>query len=358
MPENPVLIYGLFFIACLAFSLIINSFLLKFAKTLGIRNTSETIIRWSGTSKPSLGGISFFIIFLFSLIFVSFLFADDGNFFNLRTLGILLAVTVGFLLGLFDDAYNTRPLIKVFTQMICGVILIITGSYIQLFDSNLFNYALTLFWVVGMMNSINMLDNMDGITAVVSLGILVAILLGMFLGGGFENPLFIIVLATIASLIGFLHFNWHPSRMFMGDTGSQFLGILLAAFGINCLWNGMSFQTDVPALMRFFAVITLFALPIIDTTTVSFKRILRGSSPFVGGKDHTTHHLSYLGLNDRQVGWVFVGLSVVSIMLTLFLTNFISTWKMWHNFLYGGYFVGLLTVLFMIANMNKEKEKI
>ena len=358
MLENPVLTYGLFFIACLAFSLIINNFLLKFAKTLGIRNTSETIIRWSGTSKPSLGGISFFIIFLFSLIIVSFLFADDGNFFNLGTLGILLAVTAGFLLGLFDDAYNTRPLLKFFTQLICGVILIITGTYIQIFDNNFLNYLLTLFWVVGIMNSINMLDNMDGITTVVSTGILVAVFLGMFLVAGFENPLIVIVLGTIASLVGFLYYNWNPSRMFMGDTGSQFLGIILAAFGINCLWNGMSLQTEGPAIMRFFAVITLFALPIIDTTTVSIKRILRGSSPFVGGKDHTTHHLSYLGLTDRQVAWVFVFLSAVSIILTLFLTSFISTWKMWHNFLYAGYFTVLFAVLFVIANMNKEKENI
>ncbi|MBW6479669.1 MAG: undecaprenyl/decaprenyl-phosphate alpha-N-acetylglucosaminyl 1-phosphate transferase [Bacteroidales bacterium] len=356
MTENLPLVYGAFFIAALVFSLIINRFLLKFAKTLGIRNSGETIIRWSATSKPSLGGISFYIIFLFSVILISFIVPDGTDFFNLQSFGILGAVTVGFLLGLFDDAWNTRPWIKFFTQMICGVILIVTGTYIQIFESNFFNYLLTLFWVVGMMNSINMLDNMDGISSVVSFFILGALITGMILRDDLANPFLVITLGGMAALAGFLYYNWNPSKMFMGDTGSMFLGILLASLGINCLWNGNGITIDAPVMMRFFAVATIFALPIIDTTTVSIKRMARGSSPFVGGKDHTTHHLSYLGLTDGQVGWIFVGLSLISLILTVILTNFIPVWKIWHNFLYGGYFVVLFVILFVIANMNSEKE--
>jgi UDP-GlcNAc:undecaprenyl-phosphate GlcNAc-1-phosphate transferase len=356
MIENLPLIYGVFFILALVFSLVINRFLLKFAKTLGIRNTSETIIRWSPTSKPSLGGISFYIIFLFSIILISFLVPDGPDFFILKSLGILAAVTVGFLLGLFDDAYNTMPLVKFFTQVGCGAILIVTGTYIDIFNSQVLNNAITLFWVVGMMNSINMLDNMDGISSIVSFFILGAILVGMVLRNDFANPFIVIVIGGMAALAGFLFYNWHPSRMYMGDTGSMFLGVLLAAIGINCLWNGGGIAGEGPVIMRFFAVITIFALPIIDTTTVSIKRIARGSSPFVGGKDHTTHHFSYLGLTDGQVGWIFVGLSLISLILTVILTNFISIWKIWHNFLYGGYFVVLFVILFVIANMNKEKE--
>lgn len=356
MIENLPLIYGVFFILALVFSLVINRFLLKFAKTLGIRNTSETIIRWSPTSKPSLGGISFYIIFLFSIILISFLVPHGPDFFILKSLGILSAVTVGFLLGLFDDAYNTRPLIKFFTQVGCGVILIVTGTYIDIFNIQILNYALTLFWVVGMMNSINMLDNMDGISSIVSFFILSAILVGMIIRNDFGNPFIVIVIGGMAALTGFLFYNWNPSRMYMGDTGSMFLGVLLAAIGINYLWNGGGITGEGPAIMRIFSVITIFALPIIDTSTVSIKRIARGNSPFVGGKDHTTHHLSYLGLTDGQVGWIFVSLSLISLILTVILTNFIPVWKIWHNFLYGGYFLVLFIVLFVIANMNTEKE--
>jgi UDP-GlcNAc:undecaprenyl-phosphate/decaprenyl-phosphate GlcNAc-1-phosphate transferase len=355
MTQKTEIIYGVFFLASVIFALIINRFLLKFSKTLGIRDTSQTIIRWSSTLKPALGGISFYIVFLFSVVLISFIMPKETEFFNLRTLGLLVSVTVGFLLGLFDDAYNTRPWLKFFTQIMCGIILNITGSYINIFESQLLNYALTIFWVVGMMNSINMLDNMDGITTIVSISILGAILAGMIIRQEYANPLIIVVLGALASLAGFLYYNWNPSKMYMGDTGSQFLGVLLAVLGINCFWNGMGFIGDPNPWMRFISVAIIFALPIIDTTTVSIKRIARGSSPFIGGKDHTTHHISYLGLNDRQVGWIFVFLSLVSLVLTVIITHFIPVWHQSHTLGFGLYFVVLFGILFTIANMNKNR---
>ena len=355
MTKDLLIVYGIFFLTSVIFSILINRFLLKFSKTLGIRDTSQTIIRWSPTSKPALGGISFFIIFLLSISTISFVMPKEVDFFNLQTLGILVVVTIGFLLGLFDDAYNTRPWIKFFTQFLCGIILIATGSYIQIFNIQLLNYALTLLWVVGMMNSINMLDNMDGITSIVALSIFSAIFIGMAISGDWDNPLILIIIGTMAALTGFLYYNWNPSQMYMGDTGSQFLGILLASLSINCLWNGTGFVGESVPWMRFMAVAMAFALPIIDTSTVSIKRIANGKSPFIGGKDHTTHHLSYLGLTDRQVGIVFVFLSALSLILTVIITTFISLWKTLHTFGFGLYFAVLFGLLFTVANMNKEK---
>jgi UDP-GlcNAc:undecaprenyl-phosphate/decaprenyl-phosphate GlcNAc-1-phosphate transferase len=355
MKENLLTILGLFFLTSLLFSLLINRFLLKFSKTLGIRDTSQTIIRWSSTSKPSLGGITFYIIFLFSVVIISFVMPKETEFFNLSTMGLLVVVTVGFLLGLFDDAYNTRPLLKFFTQIMCGVILIVTGTSINIFENTLLNYALTIFWVVGMMNSINMLDNMDGITTIVSIGILLAILCGMIIRQEFGNPLIIIIIGALASLKGFLFYNWHPSKMYMGDTGSQFLGVLLAVVGISFFWNGAGFIGESTPWMRFISMATIFALPIIDTTTVSIKRLARGNSPFIGGKDHTTHHISYLGLNDRQVGLIFVLLTLISMVLTIIITHYIDVWQKSHTIGFGLYLILLFVILFAIANMNKDR---
>jgi len=355
MAENLPLVYVLFFVASLLFSLIINRFLLKFSRNLGIRNANETIIRWSSTSKPALGGISFFIIFLLSIVIISFLKPVADNFFNLQTLGFLVVVTIGFLTGLFDDAYNTHPWIKFFSQLMCGIILILTGTYINIFGNDLLNYALTIFWVVGMMNSINMLDNMDGITTIVSISIGVIILLEILLGNGLMNPFLIIVIGLIASLAGFLYYNWNPSKMYMGDTGSQFLGVLLASLGITFFWNGASFPGESTALMRFLSVAVVFALPIIDTTTVFYKRIARGQSPFVGGKDHTTHHLSYLGLSDRNVALLFVAISVMSVLMAITLTHYIREWRVMHHILFGSYFLVLFITLFTIGNLNKHR---
>ncbi|MFW5725622.1 MAG: MraY family glycosyltransferase [Bacteroidota bacterium] len=357
MTENLLFVYSLFFAASLAFSLVVNRFLLKFSRNLGIRNTGETIIRWSSTSKPALGGISFYIIFLFSIIIISFLHSGERGFFNLQTLGILVAVTIGFLAGLFDDAYNTRPWIKFFSQVLCGLILIFTGTYVEIFNNDLLNYGLTLFWVVGMMNSINMLDNMDGITTIVSMAIAVTIFAGLFLRNELQNPVLIIVLGLMAVLLAFLYYNWNPSKMYMGDTGSQFLGILLAVLGIMFYWNGQGFATESTAWMRFLSVAIIFALPIIDTTTVFYKRIAKGGSPFVGGKDHTTHHLSYLGLNDRGVAMIFAGISLVSFFMAVSLTHFISNYKVLHHIVFGAYFLVLFVFLFTVGNMNKNKSE-
>lgn len=349
----PILTLVLFFLAALCFSIIINFLLLKFVKTLGIRNHSETLIRWSSTSKPALGGISFFIVFLISFTCFSFIHAGQPENFDLQNLGLLLAVSLGFLLGLFDDAYNTRPWLKLFTQIFCGVILIVAGIQIDFFQNDMANQALTIFWVVGIMNSINMLDNMDGITSIVSMGILLGMLGMVIFQQDIHNPVMIILLGTIAALAGFLFFNWNPSQMYMGDTGSQFLGVLLAALGILFLWNGQYIHGEKNQFMQLIMVGIAFGLPITDTTTVFFKRLYRRQNPFVGGRDHTTHHLSYLGLTDRQVALIFLVLSALSVVLTVSIAVYIWVWKPMHVLLFGTYLLALFLFLFIVAVRTK-----
>jgi UDP-GlcNAc:undecaprenyl-phosphate/decaprenyl-phosphate GlcNAc-1-phosphate transferase len=342
-----LLVHFGFFVAALIFSITINGLLLKFAKTLGIRNNQETIIRWSSTSKPALGGISFYIIFLFSLIALSFFKIEPTGFFNLQTMGLLAAASLGFLIGLYDDAYNTHPRLKLAGQLMCGLLLIFSGTYIQFFGNEWLNYLLTMFWVVGIMNSINMLDNMDGITTIVSIGILLTILGIIMLTEDLTNPVITILIGGLASLIGFLYYNWNPSKMYMGDTGSQFLGIFLAGLGIIYFWNGAGFEGEVNRLARVITVAMAFALPLIDTTTVFYKRISKGGSPFVGGKDHTTHHLSYLGLNDRKVAIFFLVFSLISVALTIWITTLYKAWKPSYSYIFIAYLCALF--LFLLA---------
>lgn len=349
MSISIALFYSGFFAAALVFSLVINGLLLKFSKTLGIRNSQETIIRWSSTAKPALGGITFFIVFLFSLISLSLLKNGSDEFSNLGTFGLLAAVSLGFLVGLYDDAYNTHPWLKFAGQLMCGVLLILSGTYIQFFGNDWLNYLLTLFWVVGIMNSINMLDNMDGITTVVSVSIFLAILGIVMMGHDFSNPVIIILIGGLASLIGFLYYNWNPSRMYMGDTGSQFLGILLAGLGILYLWNAASDSGEVGRMPRVIMVAMAFALPLIDTTTVFYKRISKGGNPFVGGKDHTTHHLSYLGMNDRKVAIFFLVFSLISTVLTILINHLAPGWKPAYSYLFIAYLSALFLFLFIVA---------
>ncbi len=346
--------YFIFFFITVFFALLINRLLVKFSDNLGTRSNANNQIRWNTQQKPSFGGISFFIIFLLSIFSLSFFFDTSYVFHNVKLLGIVAATCMGFLIGLFDDAYNTKVVVKLLTQISCGIILIISGTYISIFDYPILNYIITIIWVVGMMNSINMLDNMDGISTIISIFIFSAIFIENVFLGGLHDNINMLILGIIAGLIGFLVYNFPPSKMFMGDTGSQFLGVLLSALSIIFIWNHHDNNIPDNHYKQIFSVLLIFALPLIDTTTVSIKRILKGSSPFKGGKDHTTHHLSYLGLSDRKVALIFTLLSVLSMIMGLICLS-ITRWSHIYTLLFSCYFIVLFITLFYIANLNKQK---
>jgi len=348
--------HTLFFIGALLFSILINNIMLKFVKTLGIRNDKDTVIRWSNVAKPALGGLTFYIIFLLSIIFHSFILSYNGDNIDLRFTGIVAATSLGFLMGLADDAYNTRPLLKFLTQVLCGAILIYSGTCIEFFDNNLFNYVLTVLWVVGLMNSINMLDNMDSITTLVSIVVCFTILVLMLVTGETDSVGMTIVIGLLASLLGFLYFNWNPAKMYMGDTGSQYLGVLLAALSINYLWNPIT--TDEVSVSRQFLIPLLtFIVPIVDTTVVTIKRLSRGNSPFVGGKDHTTHHLSYLGFSEKQVAAIIALISILSSAIAVYIITSIKIWSHLYTAIFFSYFLIVFGILFYIAKLNIKKSE-
>ncbi len=209
-----------FFIFATTFSFLINGLFLKFSKNLGMRNISGEAIRWATQAKPALGGISFFIVFLMSIVFYDSFFPHNTNLLDVELLGIVASISMGFLMGLADDAYNTQPILKFSVQIFCGVVLVITGTYIHFFESNILNYGLTVFWVAAMMNSINMLDNMDGVTTTVSGAITFSFIIIISFLGAIDNVNVVIATGVFASLAGFLLFNFYPSKLYMGDTGS------------------------------------------------------------------------------------------------------------------------------------------
>jgi len=351
------LLLGAFFVCMVIFSLLLNGLMLKFASTLGIRNHDETIIRWSSASKPALGGISFYIIFLLSVTSYSLFIEQSSILLNKELIGLLAATGLAFLMGLSDDAYDTKPLLKLFVQIVCGVILISTGTYIHLFPSDALNYVFTILWVVGIMNSINMLDNMDAIATIASIFIVGAALFIILLSESIAHFNAFIIAGVLAALIGFLFFNWHPSKMFMGDTGSQFLGIFLAFVGISYFWNHTEVSgTEIPT-KQFIITILAFTMPIIDTTTVTINRILSGNSPFVGGKDHTTHYLSYIGFSDKMVARLFILFSFISITLVFIAVKWIDDWNYIHVALFSAYFATVFISLYSITKIKKAKLK-
>jgi len=342
-----LIIYSSFFLSSMVFSFLMNNLFLRFFKTLGIRNNDDgTIIRWGALSKPSVGGITFYILFLLSVACYSVFFSPSQVFYNTKFIGLLLSMALGFIVGLADDAYDTKPFLKFFVQFACGIIMILCGIRINIFDVEAFNNIFTIFWVVGIMNSINMLDNMDGITTIVSIGIVSCSMIIIVTNGDYENMHLIILVGVLASLLTFLYFNWNPSRMYMGDTGSQFLGAFLSVIGILYMWNDHYSTGEVAPARQFIIAVMCFILPVIDTTVVVYNRISKGRSPFVGGKDHTTHSLAYMGLSDRKVAIAYLTLSMISVLIIFFIEKYVTTWSHLYTSIFGVYFLILLTFFF------------
>jgi len=356
--EDPlyyILLFSFFFFGMIAFSLLINSILLRFVKTLGTKNQPGAVVRWSSETKPAIGGLAFFILFLTSFWIYSIAFDANQVFQNINILGALVAATLAFLMGLTDDAYNTKPVLKFLIQVSCAFILLFTGTGVELFSNEIFNGALTILWVVAIMNSINMLDNMDGISSSVSGFVLLAAMGYMILHGNWMSVDFILVLGMLAALIGFLFFNWNPSSIYMGDTGSQFLGLMLAYIGIKYCFNAEVLSGGTHPILGFGALITVFLLPIADTTTVTINRLRKGQSPFVGGRDHTTHNLSYFGLSDGKVAGTFCIIAAASTAIYLTLITYFQANDYAVLAISGLIFVGVFGTLFGITEYNKKR---
>lgn len=356
MTSNHILIYAGFFIVTLLISFLLNGLLLRFAQSLGIRNASE-VMRWSAQQKPALGGIAFFLVFLLSIACYAVFFPYRFMPLDKQLLGMIAAVTLAFLMGLADDSYNTRPILKFAVQVLCGIVLILTDLHIKFFSVQELNYAFTILWVVGMMNSINMLDNMDAITSTVSIFVLMTSLMIIVIHQDYFNQDVLVILGITGSLVGFLFYNWHPSKMYMGDTGSQFLGIVLAIFGIKYMWNSSDIHGQFVSSKQFIIVALAFILPLTDTTTVVINRLLKRKSPFIGGRDHTTHHLSYLGLSDSQVALAFCGISVVSMLLVLVIQTGIQNWGWKHIIIFALYFLLVFGTLYAVTRLTRPPKK-
>ena len=343
----------LFLLVSSVVSLAANFLVLNFAKTLGIRNNNDVTIRWSNESKPSLGGISMYVVFLFTSIVIILLFNEVIQDNLISFIGLFIAATAGFGMGIADDAYDTKPFLKLAVQILCGFIFVFTDNLVEVTSIPMVNNALTVMWVVGLMNSLNMLDNMDGITTTTAIWVLVSCLLMHSIWNGWSLDIWtVLIISSIGTLLGFLYFNIHPSKMFMGDGGSQFIGVIIAFFTTKILLqNPLDLDFNLPGLIM---VLTALTPAIVDTLTVVINRLSKGKSPMVGGKDHTTHHLVYSGKNDLQVWIVFLVLGCLSVFVTYFSymlaeTSFINAF-----FLGFGYFM----VVFWFLYRNTLKFKI
>jgi UDP-GlcNAc:undecaprenyl-phosphate GlcNAc-1-phosphate transferase len=259
--------------------------------------------RWHKKPTALLGGLAIFA----TVACVLLLFVPLSS----QALVILGGSTLLFLLGLLDDFLTLKPYQKLIGQVIGAAIVVSFGLTLRWTASPGVNLAITIFWLVGITNAVNLLDNMDGLAtgiAAISSVFLTVLILGE---GQLNHALMLAVFG--AALLGFLVYNTNPASIFMGDCGSMFIGFFLASSTLLVAGGGRT-RSFLPVLA---VPVLVLLIPIFDTLFVVVLRKLAGRSISQGGRDHTSHRLVALGLSERRAVLMLYGLATVSGLLGL-----------------------------------------
>jgi len=254
------------------------------------------IIKSQESPVPYLGGLAIVVSFAAVILVAATIRRPDGGYLDLVTL-LGLAVLLAFV-GLVDDLRGLSPFLRLAVEVAAGV-LVWQSQGAAFLGNDVLDLLVTVLWVVGVTNAMNLLDNMDGLSAGVA-----AIASFWFFVIAAANGQFLVATLAIALCgcsIGFLRSNFHPARIYMGDAGALFIGFLLAAIGLRLRFEG-------PTEVTFFVPILVLGVPLFDTTLVTVNRLLHRRSPLSGGRDHSSHRIVFVGVPVRAaVGLIYAG---------------------------------------------------
>jgi UDP-GlcNAc:undecaprenyl-phosphate GlcNAc-1-phosphate transferase len=273
-------------------------------------------------TTPLLGGVAIYLAFIVTLAILG------DRFYIQQVIGILLGATLCSFMGLWDDRLGLGALVKLAGQIAASLILIASGVQVKILPYEILNFGVTVFWMVGITNALNLLDNMDGLSGGVGMTaalffLLLAVMSGQYLVGA-------LAAALVGACLGFLFYNFNPASIFMGDTGSLFLGFMLAAVGIK-----LRFPDNVHFVTWMVPVMVL-GLPIFDTTLVVISRLRRGLNPLTAaGKDHVSHRLVKMGFTQREAVLILYLVCAILGIIAMFLTQ---------ASILEGYIVGAITL--------------
>jgi UDP-GlcNAc:undecaprenyl-phosphate GlcNAc-1-phosphate transferase len=259
-------------------------------------------------ATPRLGGVAIYLGFIVAL-------AVLGNRFRLNeAIGILIGATMVSVVGGIDDRNPVNPWPKLAVQVLAAGVLVLSGVQVGIFDSQALNVLVTIIWVLGITNALNFLDNMDGLSGgIAAIGasffLLLAALNNQYLVGAMSA-------ALLGACIGFLFYNFNPASIFMGDSGSLFIGFMLAALGIKLRFPG---NMDIVTWM---VPVAVLALPIFDMSLVVVSRLRRGVNPLTTpGKDHISHRIARLTGSRREAVLVCYLIAGACGMVGIFITT-------------------------------------
>jgi UDP-GlcNAc:undecaprenyl-phosphate GlcNAc-1-phosphate transferase len=316
---SPLLLYTGAFLS----SFILSLLLTPLVRTLAIKRdfvARPKDDRWHKRPTGLLGGVGIFVSLM--VIWQLVCLVGDYSALTKPLLPLALGGLAIFLLGLLDDLLEINPQHKLVGQIIISSLLVIFGFQVNWFESMTANLVISIFWIVGITNAFNLLDNMDGLSA----GI--AFIAGFFLflpqlsseGGGI-TPAVLFLSVYLGSVLGFLIHNFYPASIFMGDSGSLFIGFLLA--GLTTEASGLMAGLRSSHLVSILAIpILILFIPILDTGFVSLMRKLSGRAISVGGRDHSSHRMVAIGFSERTAVLLLYGFAALSGLLAMTIVRF------------------------------------
>ena len=286
----------------LVLALVLTPLVRALARRYGIV-AKPKIDRWHKKPTAMLGGVA---IWLAVVLTIQFLIPATTY-----SLVLLQASSFLFLVGLVDDLIHIKPYQKLIGQILGSAFVVYYGLSLPWTSFVMVNMALAIFWLIGITNAINLLDNMDGLSSGIAI-IAAAFLAISFINTGQYTEA--LMTATFAvALLGFLVYNSNPASIFMGDCGSMFVGFFLASSALVNVSGGRS-RSFLPVLAV--PILVLF-IPIFDTTLVTVLRKLSGRAASQGGRDHTSHRLVALGMSERHAVMMLYGFAALSGLLAL-----------------------------------------
>jgi UDP-GlcNAc:undecaprenyl-phosphate GlcNAc-1-phosphate transferase len=282
---------------------------------------------------PYLGGLAVYFAFLLTL-FGAIIFLSPAD--TPKILAVIFGGTIMALLGLVDDLFFLKPGLKFLVQFVAAACLLVFGLHIKFIFNPWLDCIVTLFWVVGVTNALNLIDIMDGLAGGVT--VLAALAFVFVPLGGEPNYVNLVAAALAGSALGFLPFNYQPARIYLGDSGALFIGFVLASVAMGESYT----QTNVVSLA---APILILGVPLYDTILVMFLRFLKGKSMFQGSHDHLALRLRFLGMTVKQVVHSLWGLTAFCCAAAFFLIRLSE--KRAFVFLLAFFFAATLWTLFV-----------
>lgn len=272
---------------------------------------------------PAMGGLPIFIGFsLAILIWAPFDVLRDVKY-------VLSAISIMFIIGFRDDLINLRAYQKIIGQVAAAMIVIAICDIRFTSLYNLFgleniplglSYTLSLFTIIVITNAYNLIDGIDGLSG--SVGIISSLFFGIFFFLNGQIGFALIALSLCGGLLAFLNYNWAPSKIFMGDTGSLFIGFFLSIMAIEFIDFNHSSAGEYAFGGSIGTAVAVLILPLADTFRVFVKRVLRGKSPMHPDRTHVHHILLRLGCNHAQATGILVTVNVIFVLLALVLKDF------------------------------------